>query len=663
MSIDGYRETRIAEGWVAIYANSLRLNSLSTLPQRLMEQPFPWWYPVGAQVSSEGTHFRVWAPDHDSVRVWLDGSRPFNFNLCKEIGGYFQGFLPEVREGVRYGYEVDAEGPFPDPASRFQPDGPHKCSEIIDPTRFRWTDENWMGISIEGQVLYEMHIGTFTREGTYCAAVQQLPALAKTGITTLEVMPLADFSGDFGWGYDGVNPFAPTRLYGRPDDFRAFVDRAHRLGLAVILDVVYNHIGPDGNYLPKFSAGYFSKAHKTDWGDAIHFYGEGSGPVREYFSANAAYWIREYHLDGLRLDATQTIFDESPDHILAMIARSSRRAAEKRNIVLIAENESQNTRLARAADRNGYGLDALWNDDFHHSAIVAATGRNEGYYTDYAGGPQEFISAAKYGYLYQGQWYSWQKQRRGAPAFDLKPAAMVNFIENHDQVANSGRGLRLHQLTTPGRMRALTALVLLMPGTPMLFQGQEFASSAPFQFFADHNHELSAAVRKGRAKFLAQFRSLASGELQYADPCARETFEMCKLDHSERARNQEKVQLHSDLLRLRRDEPVFRRQNRQLDGAVLSSEAFVLRFFAEEVDGGDRILVVNLGRDLKLSPMPEPLLAPPVNCEWQIQWSSEHPSYGGSGTAPLESERNWIIPGHAAVVLRPRAAARDSAKL
>ena len=614
-----------------------------------MHQPFPWWYPVGAQVTSEGTHFRVWAPQHRSVDAIIDDCQPNQ--LQKGTDGYFQGFAAEVREGARYAYKVDSEGPFPDPASRFQPDGPHQFSEIIDPTRFRWTDAAWKGLPLEGQVVYEMHIGTYTHEGTYCAAVEQLPALAKMGITTLELMPLADFPGRFGWGYDGVNLYAPTRLYGRPDDFRTFVDRAHALGLAVILDVVYNHVGPDGNYLPKFSSGYFSKQHKTDWGDTLHFYGDGSGPVREYFAANAAYWIREFHLDGLRLDATQTIVDESPEHILAVIARNCRKAAEDREIVLIAENENQTARLARAPERCGYGLDALWNDDFHHSAMVAVTGHNEAYYSDFLGTPQELISAAKYGYLYQGQWHrSWQKQRRGTPALDLKPAAMVNYLQNHDQIAHSGRGLRLDKLTTAGRLRALTALLLLLPGTPMLFQGQEFTSSAPFLFFADHNAELADAVRKGRAEFLANWPSLASGALKFADPCDEATFETCKLDQFERERHPDAVRLHTDLLRLRREEAVFRRQERRLDGAVLSSEAFVLRFFGDE-PGEDRLLLVNLGRDLKFVPAPEPLLAPSENQEWRILWSSEDPRYGGSGTATFDSEADWFVPGHATLVL------------
>src|SRR6516162_8757457 len=322
-----------------------------------------------------------------------------------------------------------------------------------------------------------MHIGTFAAEGSWGAAMGELPALAELGITCIEIMPVAEFPGRFGWGYDGVGLFAPTRLYGGPIDFRRFVDCAHALGIAVILDVVYNHIGPDGNYLKNFSPAYFSDHYDGVWGDAINFDGPDSGPVREFFIANAGYWIDEYHLDGLRLDATQEIFDRSEDHILAAIVRQSRSAGRGRTIFIVGENETQEARLARAPDRGGYGLDALWNDDFHHSAMVALTGRREAYYSGYRGRSREFVAAAKHGFLYQGQRYQWQQKPRGTPALDLSAESFVVFLQNHDQIANSGTGERCHALTSPGRLRAMTAYFLLMPGIPMLFQGQEFGAS------------------------------------------------------------------------------------------------------------------------------------------------------------------------------------------
>ncbi|HEV3467981.1 MAG TPA: DUF3459 domain-containing protein [Pyrinomonadaceae bacterium] len=312
----------------------------------------------------------------------------------------------------------------------------------------------------------------------------------------------------------------------------------------------------------------------------------------------------------------------------------------------------------RPVEQGGYGLDALWNDDFHHTAMVALAGRSEAYYTDYKGSPQEFVSALKYGFLFQGQRYKWQRQRRGSPALDLDPAAFINFIQNHDQVANSGRGERADRLTSPGRLRAMTALMLLAPSTPMLFQGQEFAASSPFLYFADHEEGLAARVRGGRTEFLAQFPSLATEEVRACLPDPRDpsSFGRCKLDLSEREKHAEVYALHRDLLRLRREDPVFGRQRRRgLDGAVVGPEAFVVRFFGEDGGSGDRLLVVNFGRDLRLDPAPEPLLAPPEGARWDVLWSSESVAYGGCGTAPLDTEDNWRIPGHAAVALRPTA--------
>jgi maltooligosyltrehalose trehalohydrolase len=553
-----------------------------------------------------------------------------------------------------YRFRLDGEGAlYPDPASRFQPEGPHGPSQIVDPSRFAWSDRAWRGAGPQGQVVYEMHIGTFTREGTWESAARQLPELAALGVTVLEIMPVADFPGGFGWGYDGVNLFAPCRLYGTPDDFRRFVDQAHAAGLGVILDVVYNHIGPDGNYLGQFSDTYFTAKYANEWGDALNFDGEQSEPVRDYFLANARCWIEEYHLDGLRLDATQQMFDESTVHIMAEIVNAVRAAAAGRATFVVGENEPQEVRLVRPAEQGGYGLDALWNDDFHHSAMVALTGRSEAYYTDYRGAPQEFISAVKWGFLYQGQHYSWQKIRRGTPALDLPPSCFIHFIQNHDQVANSATGQRFHELTSPGRYRAMTALLLLAPGTPMLFQGQEFAASSPFFFFADHQPELATLVAEGRRKFLSQFRSLTARDAltRVPEPHDARMFERCKLDFSERDTHREAYNLHRDLLRLRRDDPGLAATRRKLDGAVLGASSFVLRYFTEV--GQDRLLLVNLGRELRLSPCPEPLLAPPLGRQWKIAWSSEDPRYGGGGMAPLDTEDNWRVPGEAAVLLVP----------
>jgi maltooligosyltrehalose trehalohydrolase len=610
---------------------------------------------VGAETLPEhGVHFRVWAPSASRVDVVLEEIGR-DVALEPEAGGYFSADVADVAAGARYRFRLDGGGAtYPDPASRFQPQGPHGPSQVIDPGAFEWTDDGWRGLSLPGQVIYEMHIGTFTRAGTWDAAREELPELATAGITVLEVMPVAAFPGRFGWGYDGVNLYAPSELYGTPDDFRRFVDRAHALGLGVILDVVYNHLGPDGNYLRQFSPDYFTDRYPNEWGESINFDGERAGPVRDFYVGNAGYWIDEFHLDGLRLDATQQIFDASPEHIMTAIGRRVREAARGRATIVVAENEPQHTRLVRPVEAGGYGLDGLWNDDFHHSVRVALTGRSEAYYSDYHGTPQELISAVKRGYLYQGQRYAWQSKRRGTPTTGLPPASFVAYIQNHDQVANSGRGERIHQLTTPGRYRAMTALLLLAPSTPMLFQGQEFAASSPFLFFADHTVDLARLVHKGRGEFLAQFPSLAVPEMEacLADPADRATFERCKLDLAERDRHAAAYALHRDLLRLRREDAVFRAPRAgSVDGAVLAAEAFVLRFFGERDD--DRLLVVNLGRDLVLGAAAEPLLAPPEDRRWRMVWSSEDPRYGGCGMPPLPADESWHLIGHTAMVLAP----------
>jgi maltooligosyltrehalose trehalohydrolase len=608
-------------------------------------------YPIGAEVTAGGVAFRVWAPLRQTVAVAIEAGR--EYPLQREPGGYFAATVAEAHAGARYRFRLDQDKTlYPDPASRFQPDGPHGPSQVVDPAAYSWRDRNWHGVTLAGQVIYEMHVGTFTPEGSWAAAAEKLPLLKETGVTVIEMMPVNDFPGRFGWGYDGVNLFAPTRIYGEPDDLRRFIDAAHGLGIGVILDVVYNHLGPDGNYLACFAKSYFTDRYENEWGEAINFDGDDAGPVREFFIANAAYWIDEFHFDGLRLDATQSMHDASKEHVIAALGQAARKAAGSRSIIVVAENEPQHTKLVCPPERGGYGLDALWNDDFHHSAMVALTGRNEAYYEDHDGTPQEFIAAAKYGYLFQGQFYAHQGKRRGRPGLDVPPAAYITFIQNHDQIANSATGLRLDRLTSPGRLRAMTALMLLMPGTPMLFQGQEFAASAPFHYFADHKPDLAKLVRKGRHEFMTQFPSIADKTMRrrLADPGATKTFEACKLDWSEFETHKEALALHRDLLRLRRDDPVFSRQQPGgLDGAVLGPEAFVLRFFGE--DGDDRVLFVNFGRDLARGSIPDPLVAPPGNRQWRLAWSSEHPDYGGGGTPAVETRECWRIPGHAAVVL------------
>jgi maltooligosyltrehalose trehalohydrolase len=607
---------------------------------------------AGIELMGDGTaHARVWAPACRSVDlVSIDGSsgtlgvaQP----LVRTADGFFEALVEGLPAGTRYWFRLDGERLRPDPVSRFQPEGPHGPSQVVDPGAFRWTDQRWGGLSPAGQVLYEMHVGTFTPEGTWRAAAEQLEELASLGVTTIEMMPVAEFCGRWGWGYDGVNLYAPTRVYGSPDDLRAFIDVAHRVGLAVILDVVYNHFGPDGNYIAEFSPDYFTTRYRNDWGQPINF--EGPAAARDFFIENGAYWIDEFHVDGLRLDATQDIHDASVEHVIASIARRAREAAGARRIYLVAENEPQLSHLVREPASGGFGLDAIWNDDYHHSAVVALTGRRDAYFTDYRGTGQELISCAKHGFLFQGQWYVWQKKRRGTPSRDLPHRAFVHYLENHDQVANTGFGRRLHQVTAPGVFRAMTALTLLGPATPLLFQGQEFNSSSPFVYFVDHKPELQEAIRTGRLEFLSQFATLNDREAseRLPLPASEEAFSACKLDFSERQRNSDAYALHRDLLALRREDPVLAASgDRPVDGAVLGPGAFVLRYFGE---GGDRLLVVNLDRDLQLAPAPEPLLAPPLGRHWVMTWHSESPRYGGGGLPEIAPEAEWRMPGQCAV--------------
>lgn len=608
---------------------------------------------TGAELVPEraGVHFRVFAPKRERVDVVIEAPVKTTIRLERGADGHFSGLGRGLGAGALYRLRLDGgDRLFPDPTSRFQPEGPHGPSEIVDPSSFAWTDRAWRGPSLRGQVVYELHLGTFTPDGTYAAAARELEELRDAGITLIELMPVAEFDGRFGWGYDGVDLYAPTRLYGRPDDLRAFVDRAHALGLGVILDVVYNHLGPSGNYLRELSDDFFTDRHANEWGEAIDF--EGAPGAREYFAANGAYWVDEFHIDGLRLDATQCIHDESAVHILSEIGARARRAAGQRSILVFAETETQESRLVRPLDEGGRGLDAMWNDDFHHAARVAATGRSEAYYGPTKGTAQELISAVKWGFLFQGQRSTFHGAPRGAPALDLPAPAFTLYLENHDQVSNSLDGARLHQLTSPGVYRALTALLLLAPGTPLLFQGQEFAASAPFVFFADHEPELARCVAAGRRELLARFPSLAGEDAQrrIPEPYDPATFERCKLDRSERTKNKATYDLYKDLLRRRREDPVFAAQDAaRLAGAVLGRRAFALRFGLGS--GDERLVLVNLGDGIAdVDAAAEPLVAPPSGAAWRLVLDTEAPRYGGQGTPPRASTGGLSIPSGAALV-------------
>ena len=614
--------------------------------------------PIGTEVvhhtaghtNERGAHARVWAPGHAKVTLVVEAPNARELVLGREPDGHHSGFAPGLAAGARYRFRLgDDPTLYPDPASRYQPEGPFGPSEVIDPSSFAWTDAGWQGLAPDKHVFYELHLGTFTPEGTWAAAAQWLDYFVELGVTTLELMPIAEFAGRHGWGYDGVDLFAPFHPYGTPDDARRFVDQAHARGLAVILDVVYNHLGPAGNYLFTWSPHY--RSDKTnEWGDTLNFDGEGALGMRELVISNAAYWIDEFHLDGLRLDATQAIHDRSASHVLGEVARAARAAAPDRHVFLVAENEAQDNTLLSPA----IGLDAMWNDDFHHAARVALSGRSEAYLSDYRGTPQELLSAVKRGFLFQGQLYSWQRNPRGTSSRGLERHRFVHFLDNHDQAANLGVNERLVTTADAGQLRALTALLLLTPELPLLFQGQEYGAPQPWRFFVDHAEELHAPIRDGRAQFMAQFPPFATPEAQAAlyDPCVEATFRASVLDPRERRLDSPWGRLHKDLLALRRDDPAFTDPRpASLDGAVLPPHAFAIRYFQDD-PMRDRLLLINLGASLAEPHQPEPLLASPDG-GWRLRWSSEDPRYGGHGTPTIFGRRRLALPARSAVLLVP----------
>lgn len=613
-------------------------------------------YRVGAELHG-GDHVavRLWAPDQARVEVVMDGHAT---PLQREDDGHFSAVVPG-HAGSRYGFRVPGhDRVLPDPASRCLPDGPDGLSAVVDLDAYPWHDATWPGVSLDGPVLYELHVGTFTAAGTWRAAAERLPALRELGITTIQMMPVAEFAGRFGWGYDGVQWFAPYHHYGAPADLQHFVDTAHGLGLAVILDVVYNHLGPAGNYLGVFDHRWQSTRHANEWGEALNFDGEGAEAMRALVLDNVRYWIEAFHMDGLRLDAAQQLCDDSPDHIVAAVTRTARAAAHPKPVLLVAEDERQQARSMRRPEDGGYGLDGIFNEDFHHSCRVALTGSREAYLSDYRGTSREWLAAAQHGFLFQGQYYPWQQQARGAPALDRPPRQFVCFLENHDQVANGAAGRRLTDLTSEAWWRAMSALLLLGPWTPLLFQGQEDGTATPFRYFADHAPDLQQAVMSGRRAFLDQFaRFTAMHPPSMPDePLGADVFASCRPAH-DHPRADRCRRLYADLLALRRSDPVLAAARERVAGTTLGERALLLRYGGHDADDA-RLLVVNLEPDRDFAAEPEPLVAPPAAGPWQVAWCSEDPRYGGNGHVPTAPPSRLIATGHAATLFSPARQAR-----
>ena len=492
--------------------------------------------PFGAELDAEGCRFRLWAPTARRVELVLSaGAALQRLPMTANADGWYEA-RAAARAGARYQFRIDDEIDVPDPASRFQPDDVHGASEVIDPAAFAWRDEGWRGRPWEEAVIYELHVGSFSARGNYAGIRERLDHLVDLGVTAIELMPLADFPGRRNWGYDGVLPFAPDSGYGRPEELKELVQAAHARGLMVLLDVVYNHFGPDGNYLSRYAAPFFTERHHTPWGAAINFDGPGSRTVRDYYIHNALYWLEEYHLDGLRFDAVHAIVDDStPDIVEEIASACANGPGRERRIHLVLENEHNTARyLARDTHGRPRWHTAQWNDDIHHAWHVLATGEHGGYYSDYADDPVRRLGRClAEGFAYQDDPSAFRDgQRRGEPSAHLPAAAFVSFLQNHDQIGNRAFGERLSVLAKPEAVRALTAMLLLAPAPPMLFMGEEWDTRRPFPFFCDFGPELAKAVTDGRRKEFARFPEFSdpAARERIPDPNAADTFQSAVLD-------------------------------------------------------------------------------------------------------------------------------------
>ena len=556
---------------------------------------------IGAWPSrTEGSsHFRVWAPEHTSVELALDRSglrelRP----LTRDDHGYWFGRFDDVAPGDRYRYRLgrDDDRVFPDPASKYQPEGVHGASEVIDTAAFRWTDHDWHPPRRDDFAIYELHVGTFSPQGTFRGVMERLPYLAQLGVRAIELMPIADFPGTRNWGYDGVALFAPARAYGRPEDLQALVNAAHQHGLAVFLDVVYNHLGPDGAYANAFSPYYFTDRHKSPWGQGVNMDGPHSAQVREFFIANALHWIHDYHFDGLRLDATHAIQDDSPRHFLEELTATVRERSP-RPVTIIAEDHRNLAQLLLPARDGGWGLDAVWADDLHHQVRVHVAGDREGYYQDFSGSTEDIAETIRQGWFFTGQQSPHHGEPRGTDPTAIGPRQFVVCVQNHDQIGNRAEGTRLNHQVDAATFRAVSTLLLAVPETPLIFQGQEWATRAPFLFFTDHCEDIGRLITTGRREEFASFASFADPALRarIPDPQERDTFERSRLPWQELQdpRHASMLRLYQRILGLRATAGPLRASDRaSFDARALDDETVVIL----RRDGAEHLwIVVRMG--------------------------------------------------------------------
>lgn len=546
--------------------------------------------PLGARLTGTNATFCVWAPYVGTIDLVLDGPRRETCAMLRTNDGYFTATLDDVESGQRYGYRIDGGDVVPDPATRCQPDGVHGMS-AVQTAWFDWSDSGWVGLPLEEYVLYELHPGTFTPEGTLDAAAQRIPALRDLGVTVIELMPLAQYPGARNWGYDGVHPFAVQNSYGGPDALKRFVNACHREGLAVCLDVVHNHIGPEGSHLHRFGP-YFTGRYATPWGDALNFDGSDSEHVREYFIESALQWVDEYRIDALRLDAVHAIADNSTYPFLRALAERvhERAHALGRTVCVIAESDLADPRIVRPVQRGGLGMDGQWLDDFHHALHTLLTGERDGYYQDY-GGLEHLARAYARGYVYAGEYSPYRRRRHGAPANDVEPMRFVAFVQNHDQIGNRAHGDRLTSHLSEEQHQLAAAALLLGPFTPLLFMGEEYGEPAPFPYFVSHSDdELIEAVRRGRAQEFAGFTRIG----EPPDPCAETTFRSALLTWSlrESGHHAKRLAFYTKLLAIRKEIRSLRPRSFEEIETHVEPEALTLRV-TSTTDAGATALYLN----------------------------------------------------------------------
>jgi maltooligosyltrehalose trehalohydrolase len=593
-----------------------------------------WNLQFGASVrGNETVEFRVWAPNVTNLAVRILGDHLCTIPMMRSLkseDSEFVAVVPHVSEGTDYFYVLEGERERPDPVSRWQPHGVHGPSRIVNPASFQWSDQKWIGIPLKDFIIYEFHPGTFTAEGTFENVIPRLPYLRDLGITALEIMPVAEVPGNRNWGYDGASLYAAQSSYGGPDGMKRLVDACHQYGLAAVLDVVYNHLGPEGNYLPEF-APCFTDAHHTPWGKAINYDGPGSDGVRRFIIDNALYWLTEFHVDALRLDAIHGIYDFGARHVLDELAEAFQTQAQRlgRKAWLIAESDLDDVRIISPRSKGGYALDAQWHDDFHHALYAFLTGQREGFLMDF-GALGDLSKSIRDGFVFDWKYSRYRQRHHGNSSIDRPGEQFVGFIQNHDQVANTSRGKRLASLVSPGEQKLAAVLTLCSPFLPLLFMGEEYGETAPFFYFTSfEDHQLANAVRQGRKRELGSHYS----ESDFADPQAVTTFERCKLDWSKTATppHAEMLRLYRDLISLRKQHASLGNCRKDLTEIQVDEQAKALVMKRSDPAGSSALLIFNFSaeaRDLPIAGGSQP---------WRLLlWTGDQVYGGSSKHRPLE---------------------------